>query len=152
AGVTDKRHPSTIVLSNCPLTDFTDPGQRRSFESAAASLQVADPVQVPIFINGRSKMTSRTISRENPSKISRIFATVSLAPREDADGAVRTAHENFPAWRETSLERRSELLMLLGGRLQKDRYELAAMQMFEVGKPAREADADVAEAIDFCHY
>ena len=29
---------------------------------------------------------------------------------------------------------------------------LAALQTYEVGKPWREADADVAEAIDFCRY
>jgi RHH-type proline utilization regulon transcriptional repressor/proline dehydrogenase/delta 1-pyrroline-5-carboxylate dehydrogenase len=32
------------------------------------------------------------------------------------------------------------------------RHDLAATQVFEVGKPWREADADVAEAIDFCDY
>src|SRR5207302_8890814 len=30
--------------------------------------------------------------------------------------------------------------------------ELAALMVFEAGKPIREADADVAEAIDFCEY
>jgi RHH-type proline utilization regulon transcriptional repressor/proline dehydrogenase/delta 1-pyrroline-5-carboxylate dehydrogenase len=32
------------------------------------------------------------------------------------------------------------------------RFELAAWEIFEVGKPWREADADVAEAIDFLRY
>jgi RHH-type proline utilization regulon transcriptional repressor/proline dehydrogenase/delta 1-pyrroline-5-carboxylate dehydrogenase len=32
------------------------------------------------------------------------------------------------------------------------RWELAATMVLEVGKPWREADADVAEAIDFCDY
>jgi RHH-type proline utilization regulon transcriptional repressor/proline dehydrogenase/delta 1-pyrroline-5-carboxylate dehydrogenase len=32
------------------------------------------------------------------------------------------------------------------------KFELAATQVYEVGKPWAEADADVAEAIDFCRY
>ena len=32
------------------------------------------------------------------------------------------------------------------------RFELAAWEVFECGKPWREADADVAEAIDFCEF
>jgi RHH-type proline utilization regulon transcriptional repressor/proline dehydrogenase/delta 1-pyrroline-5-carboxylate dehydrogenase len=36
--------------------------------------------------------------------------------------------------------------------MRRRRFELAALQVFEVGKPWREADADVAEAIDFCAY
>src|SRR5947209_3343658 len=32
------------------------------------------------------------------------------------------------------------------------KYELAALQVFEAGKPWKEADADVCEAIDFCEY
>jgi len=36
--------------------------------------------------------------------------------------------------------------------LRRRRFELAAWIVLETGKPWRESDADVAEAIDFCHY
>ena len=36
--------------------------------------------------------------------------------------------------------------------MRKRRFELAAWQVYECGKQWREADADVAEAIDFCEY
>ena len=36
--------------------------------------------------------------------------------------------------------------------MQRRRLELAAWQVYECGKPWREADADVAEAIDYCHF
>ena len=32
------------------------------------------------------------------------------------------------------------------------RFELAAWEVYECGKPWAEADADVAEAIDFCEF
>ena len=36
--------------------------------------------------------------------------------------------------------------------MRRRRFELAAWQVYECGKGWREADADVAEAIDFCRY
>jgi RHH-type proline utilization regulon transcriptional repressor/proline dehydrogenase/delta 1-pyrroline-5-carboxylate dehydrogenase len=92
------------------------------------------------------------MDRECPSDTSRIVSKISLATREDADASVRAAHEAYPTWRDTPLKDRVQLLHKLGERLQRDRYDLAALQLFEVGKPWREADADVAEAVDFSHY
>ena len=36
--------------------------------------------------------------------------------------------------------------------MRRRRFELAAWQVYECGKPWREADADVAEAIDYCEF
>ena len=41
---------------------------------------------------------------------------------------------------------------MLAAELNARRFELASWIVFEVGKPWTEADADVAEAIDFCRY
>jgi len=79
-------------------------------------------------------------------------ADVSYATRDDADSAVRAACAAFPTWRDTPLADRATMLEKLADRLTADRFELAALQTFEVGKPWREADGDVAEAIDFCRY
>jgi RHH-type proline utilization regulon transcriptional repressor/proline dehydrogenase/delta 1-pyrroline-5-carboxylate dehydrogenase len=65
---------------------------------------------------------------------------------------VATAVRAWPAWRDRPLEERAQLLEHLADRLQTDRLQLAALQVLEVGKPWKEADADVAEAIDFCRY
>jgi len=40
----------------------------------------------------------------------------------------------------------------IAARLRQDRLHLAALMIREAGKPWKEADADVAEAIDFCDY
>jgi acyl-CoA reductase-like NAD-dependent aldehyde dehydrogenase len=36
--------------------------------------------------------------------------------------------------------------------LERRRYELSAVEVFEVGKPWSEADGDIREAIDFCTF
>jgi RHH-type proline utilization regulon transcriptional repressor/proline dehydrogenase/delta 1-pyrroline-5-carboxylate dehydrogenase len=145
-------HAAPGAFVNCPFSDFTDNGQRHAMESAIARWRFRDPIEVPVVLDGRRKPMTRTFDRECPSEITRIVAGVAMASAEDADAAIRAAHAAYPAWRDKPLSERIELLKRLGDRLQKDRYELAAMQIFEVGKPAREADADVAEAVDFCRY
>lgn len=41
---------------------------------------------------------------------------------------------------------------LMANEMRQRRYELAAWEVVECGKPWAEADADVCEAIDFCMY
>src|SRR5258708_13283128 len=36
--------------------------------------------------------------------------------------------------------------------MRRRRFELAAWEVYECGKPWREADGDIAEAIDFCEF
>jgi RHH-type proline utilization regulon transcriptional repressor/proline dehydrogenase/delta 1-pyrroline-5-carboxylate dehydrogenase len=50
------------------------------------------------------------------------------------------------------VEERAALLERLAGRLEGDRLRLAALEVWEEAKPWREADADVAEAVDYCRY
>ena len=40
----------------------------------------------------------------------------------------------------------------MAAEMRERRFELAAWMLFETGKPWAEADADVAETIDFCMY
>lgn len=146
-------HRSVDGFSNCPLTDFTDPQQRAAIDAAIDRMRGrTQPIEVPVMINGAARKSAKAMDRECPSDTRRIVARVSLAAVDDADAAVRAAHDAWPAWREQPVERRAELFHKLGDLLQNDRHELAALQVFEVGKPRREADADVAEAVDFCRY
>ncbi|MBA3710680.1 MAG: aldehyde dehydrogenase family protein, partial [Planctomycetes bacterium] len=52
----------------------------------------------------------------------------------------------------TAASVRGELLRRAAERMRERRFELSAWMVHEVGKTWREADADVAEAIDFCRY
>ena len=56
-------------------------------------------------------------------------------------------------WSRTSGgDSRSKFLERLADKMRAARYELAAWEVFEVGKTWAEADADVVEAIDFCTF
>lgn len=71
---------------------------------------------------------------------------------EQAEQAVRSALAAFPAWRGREPANRSNLMVKVAGLMRQRRDELAGIMVKEAGKPWKEADADVCEAIDFCEY
>ena len=66
--------------------------------------------------------------------------------------AIAEAAAAFPAWRDRQPLERSQILVRAAASMRDDRDELAALMIREAGKPWREADADVCEAIDFCEF
>jgi RHH-type proline utilization regulon transcriptional repressor/proline dehydrogenase/delta 1-pyrroline-5-carboxylate dehydrogenase len=66
--------------------------------------------------------------------------------------AVRSAKAAFPMWRDTPAADRAAILLNCAQALRRRRWELAAWEVCETAKQWREADADVAEAIDYCEY
>jgi RHH-type proline utilization regulon transcriptional repressor/proline dehydrogenase/delta 1-pyrroline-5-carboxylate dehydrogenase len=142
----------TTPFSNCPLADFTAAKTRQAFALAIERTSAALPKRVPLVIAGQKRYTDHTLERCCPSHTDLPVASVSMATQADAATAVATAVQAWPAWRDRPLLERAQLLDNLADLLHDDRVLLAALQTFEVGKPWRDADADVAEAIDFCRY
>jgi RHH-type proline utilization regulon transcriptional repressor/proline dehydrogenase/delta 1-pyrroline-5-carboxylate dehydrogenase len=68
------------------------------------------------------------------------------------DGLLETATSGFDRWREVAVEERAAILGRAADRLRARRDELSGVIVREAGKPWREADADVCEAIDFCRF
>jgi RHH-type proline utilization regulon transcriptional repressor/proline dehydrogenase/delta 1-pyrroline-5-carboxylate dehydrogenase len=88
----------------------------------------------------------------NPARPDQVVGRTFLASPKEAERAVVAAAKAAPAWRDTPAADRARGLFRLAGILRSRRDELAALQVFEVSKSWREADADVCEAIDFCEY
>ena len=88
----------------------------------------------------------------NPAAPGEQLGAVELTGPAEAERAVRNAVSAFPMWRDTPPERRIELCLRAAGLMLARRHELAAWQVLEAGKNWREADADVAEAIDLLRY
>lgn len=143
-------------FQNEPLTDFANPGGRRAMADAlgrfAAGLERSGAALVPVVIDGHRSAAFPTIDRCDPSDTSRLVARVSMPPAAEATRAVEAAARGLPAWRATPVAARAATLRRTAGILRRRRFDLAALQVHEVGKTWREADADVAEAIDFCEY
>jgi RHH-type proline utilization regulon transcriptional repressor/proline dehydrogenase/delta 1-pyrroline-5-carboxylate dehydrogenase len=92
------------------------------------------------------------MASRNPSHKNQINGRIASATADDAVNAIEVARRAFPSWSRTEVQYRCEYLQLLAKEMRDRRYELAAWQVIECGKPWAEADADVCEAIDFCVY
>lgn len=142
----------TTKFVNCALTDFTRAERRTAFEGAVATVGKKLPIAVPVVIGGDVVAGRPTQARMSPNQSTQKIADVSLATVADVDAAVAKATAGWPTWRDTPLLKRAELLEKLADLLEADRDALSAMQCHEVGKTWKEADGDVAEAVDFCRY
>jgi RHH-type proline utilization regulon transcriptional repressor/proline dehydrogenase/delta 1-pyrroline-5-carboxylate dehydrogenase len=141
-----------IKFSNEPLLDFAIEQNRRYLQQALKNLESELPVVVPVHLAGSDVRTHQITERKNPSQSSQVVAQVCMASVEQVHQAVATAKSVLPSWKKTSADVRANYLEKLAHLMQRDRFQLMATQILEVGKPWAEADADVAEAIDFCRY
>ncbi len=144
--------PRTKEFENCAFTDFTVPENREHFQKALDNWVQKFPVKVPVVLSGEAQAGESNFERVSPNDGEQAVAQVELASVAQAEQAIQSAYRAYPQWRDTALSARVEILNKLADLLERDRFELAALQCYEVGKPWLEADADVAEAIDFCRY
>ena len=144
------------TFRNEPLTDFALEPARLAMEEAVARARArfdgGRPEVVPVVIGGVREERGERFPRHDPADHARLVAQVSAATPGDVDRAVAACRAALAGWRDVGVERRAEVLLTAARLMRQRRFELAALQVFEVGKPWREADADVAEAIDFCTY
>ena len=106
----------------------------------------------PLVIGGEKVWTDKTIASINPSNPDQVVGYQAQAGIPEAERAVKAARAAFGKWSRTSFEERAQLLERAAAILDRRRYELSALEVFEVGKPWAEADGDIREAIDFCHF
>src|SRR5205807_8243625 len=86
----------------------------------------------------------------NPSHFRQLVGRCGRANPEQARRAIAAAKAAFGRWRDTPAQERADYLFRAANVMRRRRFELAAWEVYECGKQWREADADVAEAIDFC--
>jgi RHH-type proline utilization regulon transcriptional repressor/proline dehydrogenase/delta 1-pyrroline-5-carboxylate dehydrogenase len=146
------RSPWAPSFKNEPLTDFSREDARRNMRDALDAVAKSFGRSYPLVIAGRRVETGDWIESRNPADRSQVVGRSAAAREVDAVAAVNAAAAAFPDWRDTPVSRRSDLLRRVTGVLRRRRFELAAVMVYEAAKPWREADADVAEAIDFCGY
>src|SRR5438477_52572 len=137
---------------NEPLTDFTKEENARKMRAAIEKVRGQLGREYDLIIGGRRVKTTDKIKSLNPSKPSQIVGIHQKAGKEHVEPAMRAALAAFETWSQTSFEERASLLFRVGDLLRERKFELGAWMVFEVSKNWAEADADVAETIDFCEY
>src|SRR5262249_36656696 len=105
-----------------------------------------------IVIGGRLVKTEEKIKSLNPARPSQVVGIFQSAGREHVEPAIQAAARAFESWKRTSMEERAGLLYAVAGLLRERKLECAAWMVYEVAKNWAEADADIAETIDFAEF
>jgi RHH-type proline utilization regulon transcriptional repressor/proline dehydrogenase/delta 1-pyrroline-5-carboxylate dehydrogenase len=138
---------------NEPPTDFARAINRDAMQRALDRVRLQLGRRYPLWIDGNEVDTEQgRLDSVNPSHSSRIVGQAARARAEHAEAAVAAARRAAPRWAETPVRERADILIKTAAIMRARRLELAAWEVFECGKPWTEADADVAEAIDFCEF
>ncbi len=137
---------------NVNLLDFCELSVRERFDQAIIKVPKMLPLTIPIVVDGSELKTKDVFIHVSPNDAEMEVTKSFRASTGHVKSAIQTSLQAFAEWRDQPLKYRVDLLEKLAEDLEKNRYEHAALQVYEVGKPYREADADVAEAIDFCRY
>lgn len=144
--------PAPPEFLNEPGADFSREETRDEMQQALE--EVADELgrEYSINISGKAIHARPMLTSVNPSRKDQIVGRIASATSDDAEAAVEAARRAFSTWSRTEVQYRAEYLELIASGIRERRFELAAWQVYECGKPWAEADADVCEAIDFCRY
>ncbi|HEV3317181.1 MAG TPA: L-glutamate gamma-semialdehyde dehydrogenase [Candidatus Angelobacter sp.] len=137
---------------NEPLTDFTNSENARRMREALAKVRAELGHEYDIVIGNRLVKTSGKIKSVNPAHPSEVVGIFSEAEKQHVDPAVQAAAKAFESWKRTPVQERADLLFNVAALLRERRFEFSAWMVFEVGKNWAEADADIAETIDFAEY
>src|ERR1700691_885172 len=139
-------------FANEAFIDFTQPENRKAMEDALAQVRGMCGREYPLTIGGERITTSEKIKSYNPSHPDQVIGVFQKATVEMAKTAVEKSHAAFERWKRVPVEERVACLYRAADILRKRRYELDAWLSYEIGKTWPEADADIAELIDFCEY
>jgi RHH-type proline utilization regulon transcriptional repressor/proline dehydrogenase/delta 1-pyrroline-5-carboxylate dehydrogenase len=141
-----------IEFQNEPGLDFALEENRQRMRDALSEVAGELGGHSPMVIGGENIDTPERLASLNPSHKRQVVGTTASATDWHVRQAVAAAREAWPAWADLGVAQRGEFLRRAAAVMRDRRCELAAWQIYECGKPWREADADVCEAIDFCEY
>jgi 1-pyrroline-5-carboxylate dehydrogenase len=139
-------------FKNEPICDYALDTNVKAAGQAIAALEACLGGDHPAVIGGREVMTEKTIVSLCPALPDRVVGRAASCTRAHVDEAVAEAQKAFASWARTDPETRAETLMRLAALLRRDRFDFLALLSWEIGKDWYEADAEIAEAIDFCEY
>ena len=139
-------------FTNHPPLELHRPAERDALGAAIVRVRESFGASHPLLIAGEAVEAEEWLDVRPPSEPAVLMGRAATAGAAHIDRAVQVARGGFPGWRDTSPGRRARVLRKAAALMDERRRDLAATMIFESGKPWREADGDVVEAIDFLRY
>jgi RHH-type transcriptional regulator, proline utilization regulon repressor / proline dehydrogenase / delta 1-pyrroline-5-carboxylate dehydrogenase len=140
---------------NEPMLDFSKESNRMLASEALATLEKTLPISVTSIVDGKKvepKSNGDVVETRSPSNLALVVSRASYASLSVVDEAVECAVQGFKSWSKAPIAERAGVLRKAAAIMRRDKFKLASIINLEVSKDFREADADIAEAIDFCEY
>src|SRR5437762_3454084 len=159
--ITEDRHhkngasiesPPGDIYENSPLVNFVYQESQEKMRTALREVHNRFGEKYPLVIGGEKVWTDKLTPSVNPSAPKEVVGYVAEAGIPEAERAVKAARTAFDKWSRTPSEERARLVERAAAIMDRRRYELSALEVFEVGKPWAEADGDIREAVDFCRF
>ena len=134
------------------FVDFSTSGNKAAMESALATVASHLGREYDLVIGGKRLRTEGKIISTNPANPSQVVGIHQRAAAEHAETAMLAAQQAFHTWSRTSVSDRVDLLLRAAALIRERKFLFCAWLTYEVGKNWAEADADVAECIDFLEF
>ncbi|HWH10138.1 MAG TPA: aldehyde dehydrogenase family protein [Solirubrobacteraceae bacterium] len=147
---TSQASPAPFV--NEPLAELRRPAVRAACVEALAELDARLPLRVDSLVDGQpidGGEPARSTDPGDPDRVVAVHAQAGPAALRQALAAARAASGS---WARRPAAGRAENLRGAAGLMRARRAALAALIVRECAKPWADADAEVAEAIDFLEY
>jgi 1-pyrroline-5-carboxylate dehydrogenase len=132
--------------------DFSAPEVWAKAEAALKLVRSQLGRDYDLWVAGAAHRTGDLLISVNPSRPSEVVGRHHKATAELANRAIEDAHAYAAVWGRTSPVDRARLLTGAAALLRERKFEFDAWLVLEAGKTWPEAEAEVAEAIDFCEY
>ncbi|MBV9493694.1 MAG: L-glutamate gamma-semialdehyde dehydrogenase [Acidobacteria bacterium] len=139
-------------FKNEPLTDFSNPQEKAAMEAALEKVRGEFGREYPLVIGGERMTGLKTSESINPSRKDEVLGRFQKASKAHVEQAIEVAWKTFETWKRKPVQERVDWLVRVATLLRERKHEFSATMVYEVGKTWPEADADTAEAIDFCEF
>ncbi|MCK9520430.1 MAG: bifunctional proline dehydrogenase/L-glutamate gamma-semialdehyde dehydrogenase, partial [Dehalococcoidia bacterium] len=140
------------VFANVPTAEFHGERDRELMARAIDEVRAEFGREYPLLLDGAPGLGAGWDTVTAPADPSLVLGRVARGTLTDVERAVASAKRGFATWRETPAGDRAAALRRAAVLMIARRWEFAATMVFESAKPWREADGDVAEAIDYLRY
>jgi 1-pyrroline-5-carboxylate dehydrogenase len=140
------------LFRNEPFVDFHDHENVRAMQAALTSVGDMLGHEYELVIGGQRVRTAEKIESLNPARPAQIVGVHQKAGLEHAERAIQAAEKAYASWQYAPVEERVALLLQAAEIIRQRKFEFCAWLTYEVGKNWVEADADVAETIDFLEF
>jgi 1-pyrroline-5-carboxylate dehydrogenase len=149
--INDTSH-ALSTFRNEDFQDFAHAEVRASMQEALRRVESELAHEYPLIIGGQRVHAKAKLVSTNPARPAEKIGVHQEAELPHVEQAVAAAHKAFQTWSRVPVATRVQLLLDVSTKLRERKHEFCAWLTLEVGKNWAEADADVAETIDFLEF